>query len=428
MSKLLNKPFKAFTLYALALLVCCVPVYYWVVDYIWLEELDDHNQTIKQQIIDGFAHTHTDDEQLNSFLKIWNTIEPGTTITPVDDAHPKPDSIYTITRQISNTTGVEVERFRGLWAHITINNKLYLLTIETNVEETDETLLAIAVITFLFFVFLVVGFIIINKKIARKIWQPFRDTLEKLKVFDLTKHQTQQFEKTDIEEFEELNTELSKLIARSIEAFYQQKTFIENASHELQTPLALLKSKIDVLLQNKELTDEQWQIITGINSSLLRVTRINKNLLLLAKIENKQFNDSEPIELSAIIKESTNSLEDYITQKGLSLQININQQLIINCNHTLVEILVNNLLINAIQHNTPNGEISVALNNNILSIGNSGAATLNAENIFKRFSQSSSQTANSGLGLAIVKEVCNRYNWQITYTYNNGQHCFSVKF
>lgn len=428
MSKLLNKPFKAFTLYALTLLVCCVPVYYWVVDYIWLEELDDHNKTIKQQIIKGFEHTYTDDEQLNSFLKIWNTIEPGTTITPADIKQPKRDSIYTITRQVSDETGIENERYRGLWAHITINNTLYLLTIETNVEETDETLLAIAIITFLFFIFLVAGFIVINKKIARKIWQPFRDTLDKLKVFDLTKRQSIKFKTTDIVEFEELNTELSKLIERSSAAFNQQKIFIENASHELQTPLALLKAKIDVLLQTKELTNAQSQIITGINSSLLRVTRINKNLLLLAKIENKQFNDSEPIELAILLEESIGSLEDYIAQKGLLLKKKIDQQLTLNCNQTLVEILVNNLLINAIQHNTVSGEIGVSLNNNTLSVSNTGVATLTPENIFKRFSQTSSVTANSGLGLSIVKEVCYRYNWQITYAFYNEQHCFSVKF
>ncbi len=428
MSKLLNKPFKAFTLYALIILVCSIPVYVFVVDYIWLAELDEHNQIIKQQIEKGFEKTPIDAAEIDKLLTFYNSIGQGTKITPDNSFAKITDSIYTITRENQYADELEIDRFRGLLSYITINGKPYKVTIETNVEETDETLLAIATITILFFIFMVLGFIILNKRIAKKIWQPFRNTLEKLKVFDLTKHQAIEFEKTDIEEFEELNTELSKVIEKNIEAFNQQKIFIENASHELQTPLALLKAKIDLLLQNQELTDAQSQIITSINSSLSRVTRINKNLLLLAKIENKQFTDSQPIQLAQLIEESTESLADYINQKGFVFDKNINTQLIVNCNPILLEILINNLLINAIQHNTSSGKIGIELSNGILSIHNTGYKALNTQTIFKRFSQSSTTTANSGLGLAIAKEICNGYGWKIAYAYTNGLHYFTVTF
>lgn len=428
MSKLLNKPLKAFTLYALLILVFSIPVYFFVVDYIWLAELDEHNQIIKQQIERGLKKTTIDTSELEKLLVFWSSIEQGTKISPSAYPLKLKDSVYTITRQNKYESKVDVERFRGLLAHIFINGKPYEINIETNVEETDETLLAITIITILFFIFLVLGFIILNKRISRKIWQPFKSTLRKLKQFDLTKHQTIHFEKTDILEFTELNAELSRLIEKNITTYNQQKTFIENASHELQTPLALLKSKIDLLLQNRELSGEQAQIISVINSSLSRVTRTNKNLLLLAKIENQQFAHNQPIQLATVLAESLENLEDYIAPKALTVTKNIKQPHIINSNYTLVEVLVNNLLINAVQHSTYKGKIGIELDNGTLSIYNTGYEELNTQNIFKRFSQPSTVSTNSGLGLAIVKEICTQYGWQIDYKYSNGFHYFTITF
>ena len=318
MSKLLNKPFKAFTIYALIILACSIPVYYLVVDFIWLDELDEHNQIIKERIENSFNNAQIEESELNSLLKNWDRLQPNTTLTPSYLSVLKPDSTYTITKQNRYVEHNEIDRFRVLSAYININGKLYHLQIETNIEEADETMLAIAVVTLLFFALLVIGFILLNRRIAKQIWRPFRNTLEKLKSFDLTTQQTVSFDKTDIEEFEELNQSLQKLIAKNISVYNQQKTFIENASHELQTPLAVLKSKLDLLLQNKNLTNEQSEIINAIELPLSRVSRINKNLLLLAKIENKQFSVVENIELTEVINETLELLIDYTTAKQIT--------------------------------------------------------------------------------------------------------------
>lgn len=428
MSKLLNKPFKAFTIYALIILACSIPVYYLVVDFIWLDELDEHNQIIKERIENSFNNAQIEESELNSLLKNWDRLQPNTTLTPSYLSVLKPDSTYTITKQNRYVEHNEIDRFRVLSAYININGKLYHLQIETNIEEADETMLAIAVVTLLFFALLVIGFILLNRRIAKQIWRPFRNTLEKLKSFDLTTQQTVSFDKTDIEEFEELNQSLQKLIDKNISVYNQQKTFIENASHELQTPLAVLKSKLDLLLQNKDLTNEQSEIINAIELPLSRVSRINKNLLLLAKIENKQFSVFENIELTEVINETLELLIDYTTAKQITVDKNLPEKLALTCNKTLLEILISNLLINSIVHNAENGKINIDFSGRTLTVSNTGKIALDNKKIFERFIVSSSETANSGLGLAIVKEICNRYQWQINYTFQNNLHFFSVQF
>ncbi|MCW5909876.1 MAG: HAMP domain-containing histidine kinase [Cyclobacteriaceae bacterium] len=428
MSKLLDRPFKVFTIYALIILACSIPVYYFVVDFIWLNELDEHNLIIKKRIETGFNNIQINDDELTGLLNHWTKLQPGTTLIPANVPAAKADSTYTIRRLNEFPGHHDLDRFRGLSSFIIINGKLYHLQIETNVEESHETVLAIAMVTILFFTLLVIGFILLNKRIARKIWQPFHHTLEKLKSFDLTKRQAVRFEKTNIEEFEELNQSLQKLIDRNIFVYTQQRTFIENASHELQTPLAVLKSKMDLLLQSKDLTNEQSQILAAIELPLSRISRINKNLLLLAKLENDQFPDKENLELTAILNESLELLADYIITKQITVDKSLNEKLFITCNKTLLEILVNNLLINSIIHNTEKGNIRIDLSGRTLTVSNTGIIPLNNEKLFKRFTVLSSETTSSGLGLAIVKEICNRYQWQIDYDFENNLHSFTVIF
>ncbi|WP_286926554.1 sensor histidine kinase [Flavobacterium sp. UBA4197] len=428
MSKLLNKPFKAFTLYALLTLIGSIPVYYYVVDYIWIKELDEHNQIIKDRIDERLQTVSIEKQKMDTILKFWNIMQPGTTLVPSENNTLIRDSIYTVIRENKHGNILEKDRFRGLVAPVSIAGKHYRLTVETNVEETDETLLAIALVTFVFFSLLVIGFIVLNKKIAKGIWRPFQNTLTQLKAFDLTKHKNIQFEKSDIAEFEELNEELEKLIAKNITAYHLQKTFIENASHELQTPLAVLKSKTDLLLQNKDITSEQLLILNAINVPLSRVSRINKNLLLLAKIENQQFEDIETVNITAILDESIEMLADYITDKNIALHFQNKASVLISCNKSLLEILINNLLTNAIRHNSTNGNITITIEDGKLTFSNSGDNPLRQNTLFQRFSVSSSATTNSGLGLAIVKEICNRYHWQIVYSFEKNRHLFSVTF
>lgn len=425
MSKLLDKPFKSFSIYALIILACSIPVYYFVVDAIWLEELDEHNSIVRKRMEKGIQHTQVDEQELNKTLQIWNSLQPGTKLIAIDESKVKKDSVYTISSY--NNFEQETDRFRVLSTTIRVQGKPYQLTISTNVEEADETLIAIAIVTILFFAFLVLGFVFLNKRISRKSWKPFYHTLKQLKNFDLTKDQQIHLEKSDIEEFEELNRELSELILKNTSAFNQQKRFIENASHELQTPLAILKSKMDILLQDEQLSEVQSSTIEAINSNLSRISRINKNLLLLAKIENHQFAEETTVNVHEMLEESKDLLEDYIQNKGMQIQLRAIPYSL-TCNQTLLEVLINNLLINAIRHGNVHDTIKISLENGKLTFSNTGIRALNPDQLFVRFGISSEETTNSGLGLAISKEICDRYHWKLSYSFSEQQHEFTIRF
>ncbi|SMC34951.1 sensor histidine kinase [Chryseobacterium sp. YR221] len=427
MKPLLSKTTKPFIIYVLIILVISIPVYYFVVDTIWKGELDEHNTTIAEKTAYEFNNLKLSDEELDKSITLWNKIQPGTDIEKIPFNNLKKDRFFTIEKQKTFVSKPEIERYRCLKKVVYINNHPFLFTVETNIEESQETVAAIALVTVFFFVLIVIGLLFLNKKLSTSIWKPFRDTLDKLKTFNLNSQTKIEFDKTNITEFEELNQSLNKLIEQNISVFKTQKEFTENASHELQTPLAILKNKLDILLQSEDLTEKQYQITEEMNRALTRSSRINKNLLLLAKIENSQFDNSETIQFKDLLNQSMDVLQEHFEQKNISINKEISSDIKIRGNSGLIEVLVNNLLINAIRHTSPNGSISVKLTDMVFEVSNSGTEKLNTDLLFKRFSKLSADNHGSGLGLAIISEICKFHHWQINYKFENNSHVFSVK-
>ncbi|WP_172282881.1 sensor histidine kinase [Chryseobacterium sp. LAM-KRS1] len=428
MKPLLSKTTKPFLIYVLIVLVISIPIYYWVVDTIWKSELDEHNITIVEKTAYSFNRLKLSDSELEKSIVLWNKIQPGTDIEYVSGNDAQKDVTFTVEKKKTFSEKPEVERYRCLKKTVYINHKPFLFTVETNIEESHETIAVIAAITVFFFVLIVVGLLFLNRRLSRSIWQPFRNTLEELKTFNLNSQNTIDFTSTDITEFEELNESLKKLIEHNVSAYKTQKEFTENASHELQTPLAIIKNKLDVLLQNRDLTERQYEIIEEINRALTRSSRINQNLLLLAKIENRQFAQKENLEMSGILHQSLDMFQEYFDQKQIHIRSEITEEVYIDGNHTLAETLINNLLINMVRHTPNNGTAYVKLSEKQLVISNSGSVELEKESLFKRFSKASTDTNGSGLGLAIVKEICNHQQWTITYHFEHHHHIFSVNF
>lgn len=304
------------------------------------------------------------------------------------------------------------------------------ITLSTEAGREDRYLIIsiITGLTVLFFVLLLIGFIILNRRMSRKLWQPFYKSLEDIRHFELHRQQPIQWEQTDIQEFNDLNESLQKLIDGNIEIYRQQKEFADNASHELQTPLAIVQTKLELLLQNKSLTADQYNLIGDIQNALSRVGRINKNLLLLAKIENSQFMDQETLNMSEIVHQSISDFEGFAAEKGLTIVAEVDEDAWISGNKILVEILVNNLLTNAIRHASGSGNLTVTLGKTSFKLSNPGTNSLASNQLFKRFTQASAQAQGTGLGLALVDQIAKRYGWQVEYEFTRGNHQFKVIF
>jgi signal transduction histidine kinase len=428
MTKLLDRPLKAFAIYSLLILIISIPAYFFVVDFIWLEELDEQNWLTLEHTKRRLQNLQLKAEEIDKLDEIWGSLQPGASITPWDSTLARKDSIYEIMRPNEFDLENGMDRFRGLQSFVSINGHPYRITIETNVEEADETLFAIALVTFFFFILLLIGLIYLNKRIALSTWKPFKKILQTLQSFDLSRDEKIELPETNIYEFEELNHVLRTLVNKNISTYQQQKAFTENASHELQTPIALLKSRLDLLLQEKEVSPQISELLGGIEAPLSRLSRINKNLLLLAKVENHQYQSQERIDIKTSVENALSLFEDYFIDKRLSIKTSLDETKHINANAFLLETLIHNLLSNAVRHTPFGGNIIITVKDDNLLIANSGAEALNSQRLFKRFSTVTKERIGSGLGLAIVKEVTNKYGWCIVYRFQDDFHSFSVSF
>ncbi|WP_144280996.1 sensor histidine kinase [Chryseobacterium echinoideorum] len=426
MKPLLNKTTKPFIIYVLIILVISIPIYYLVVDAVWKHELDEHNEIVAEKTSSQINSLKLSEQKLIETIKLWNDVQPTTNIQNVKKNDNFKDSIFIVEKPHDFLDFEDIDRFRCLSKIIYLNQKPYRFNIETNIEESQETIFFISVTTVILFILIVGGLLFLNRRLSKSVWKPFRNTLDKLKTFNLNQQTKIEFSKTDVSEFDELNQSLSKLIEQNISVYKTQKEFTENASHELQTPLAILKNKLDILLQNQDLTEKQYQIAEEMNRALSRSSRINKNLLLLAKIENNQFENSE-IHLDELLNQSMEILQEHFEQKNISVKTEISTDIKVNGNIGLTEVLINNLILNAIRHTPINGSISIKLNNSVFEVSNSGTEKLNSDLLFKRFSRFSKDNNGSGLGLAIVKEICKSQNWTVDYRFENNNHIFSVK-
>jgi signal transduction histidine kinase len=423
---LLSKTTKPFIIYVLIILVISIPAYYLVVDAIWKHELDEHNDIVARKTASQINSLKLTEEKLIETIQLWNDVQPSTNIRKLEKNDNLKDSIFIVEKPHDFLHFEEIDRFRCLSKVIYLNKKPYRFNIETNIEETQETIFFISITTVFLFVLIVGGLLFLNRRLSKSVWKPFRETLDQLKTFSLNNQTKIEFSKTDVSEFDELNQSLTKLIEHNVSVYKTQKEFTENASHELQTPLAILKNKLDILLQNQDLTEKQYQIAEEMNRALSRSSRINKNLLLLAKIDNKQF-DSETFHLNEVLNQSLEILQEHFEQKNISVKTEISDNVTVNGNIGLTEVLINNLIINAIRHTSINGSISIKLNNSVFEVSNSGTEKLNSDLLFKRFSRFSKDNNGSGLGLAIVQEICKSQNWTIDYRFENNNHIFSVK-
>lgn len=234
---------------------------------------------------------------------------------------------------------------------------------------------------------------------------------------------------TRIREFRELNDAAVSMSQRGYKAYQEQKQFIENVAHELQTPLAIVRGKVELLAEREGMDEQQMQELDAICTTLGRAVRLNKSLLLLSRIENGQY-DAEAVEVSVdkLIDDSLPDLLEIYEYKQVQLVRRQGEQpFLIRCNQMLAQMLVSNLLKNALLHNLDQGVFRVITTPDSLTVENSGKASLDATKLFQRFYHGAEASKDStGLGLAIAKSIADSASLQLTYFWNEGIHAFRL--
>ncbi len=422
MRRLLNRTLLYYTIFATLILLLSTPFLYWMMEKLYTDDVDEAIMLRKKEF-----ETNNEKSLTISDITVWNRFNRDIRILPDTVVSSPKNSI--IQQIFFDALVPEWEPYRVLYTNVTIEQQHFVLMIQLNLVESEDLIKTIIqlYVCLLFVLLLVIFFI--TRFISNRIWKPFYNTLEKVKQFNIEQHSQPQFAVTKIREFEELNESLQRLIQSNLQSYASQKVFTQNAAHELQTPLAIFNSKLDLLLQDRSLTQSQSEILESLYGSASRLSRINKNLLLLAKIENKQFAEVTTFALNNLVAEVLPYFTEQAEQKSLTIQQLNQAEIVLQANQGLTEIMVNNLFLNAIRYNIDNGSIQVILRDRELVISNTSLhLSLDTESLFKRFGQSSTDAHSSGLGLAIVKEICDRYGWQVHYRFINNRHLFVIRF
>ena len=315
--------------------------------------------------------------------------------------------------------------YRQLTYEKLINNKVYKIKIMKRLPEMWHLFKGLLITVGLTAIDVIFCFYFLNRWFSRKVWAPFYGAINSLKAFDLNTHAKLVFKKSGIDEFNDLNEELSRLTERIANDYNILKEFTENASHEIQTPLAIIRSKLELLLQSELLNKDHIKNIKSSLDAVNRLSRLNKELILITRIENRQFTENSTFLLNDLIAEQLNQLEAFITPKKITLIERIYEPVLVLMNRNLVEILISNLLTNAIKYNEEGGKILIEMNKDYLVVSNSGEPLqISPEKIFERFLKDS-HSESMGLGLAIVKKICDFYDFSIEYSYLNSDRMHS---
>ena len=319
--------------------------------------------------------------------------------------------------------------YRQLEFPVMVNGKMYKADVRKSQEETEDLVQLILKITLAIVLLLLATLFIINRFVLSKLWKPFNSTLQQIKQFNVSGKNDVHLEPTNINEFTELNAAVNSMTQKAIQDYNEIKSFTENASHEIQTPLAIIRSKLELLSQGESLKEEQMNAIQSISETTNRLSKLNQSLILLTKIDNRQFRETEEVNMSLLLLQHLNNYEELFHAKDISITKNINEGVLITMNETLAEILIVNLLVNAIKHNIEKGSIAIELSKNHLSIANTGKIlNANPAIYFERFKKESASNDSMGLGLSIVKKICETYGFEISYTYKDMLHILVVSF
>lgn len=391
--------------------------FYVAVEYLIYEEVD-RRLLVEKGDFEHFIDKHGYWETSCYFVEDKITVKWGSVVEPVS---------FKDTLLLSRSSE-ELIPFRQVSFAKPMGKSFYRVSIRKSLIESNQLL---KIITIVMLVVLSAGLSLLylfQEKTARKLWAPFYQTLAKAKAFDVNKGEKLTLATQGVFEFNELNTSLNKMTDTVLRDYQSLREFTENASHEIQTPLALINSRVESLIQGTNTSDKQMAWIQDIHESTMRLSKLNQALLLLTKIENGQFHDTEIINLTPIFEKHISQMEELFEMKQIKVSVSSSEKFEIRINPLLADVLVTNLLNNAVKHNiSSGGVINFTVGTGHIQISNTGAPlTVDPKKLFERFQKQSKSASSLGLGLSIVKKICDISDLQLNYEYSSGFHSIKL--
>ena len=421
--RLLQLSLRSMLLYSLAIVIVSIPISLFSIREILNDEVDESLTLNSDAFAEHLKHFEYLDD-LETDLHVLDQLSYNIHVRPSAGGD-QPRSFQTVVR--FDSAKREQRPFRELSSTIVAKGKPYMLTVSMSLVDNDDLIRAIGLVQVVLIILLTGGLLLINRMLSKRLWKPFYNTISQLKAYELDKNEAFKTVASNIIEFDDLSKAIAHLTDRNRKIYLQQKEFIENASHELQTPLAVFQSKLDILMQNPALSESSAETISALEATAQRMSRLNKNLLLLSKIDNEQFVQKETTDLTAIVDEIISRVLPVTDANEIQIVVQA-ERTSLRCNGALMEVLLTNLIQNTVRNTRVRGRIQVALNPDRLEILNTGSAPLDADTIFQRFKKHTAHPESTGLGLAIVKKICDLSGYRLSYSFQQGNHRFSVAF
>lgn len=385
-------------------------------------------------VIENTITSETDEQLLNISQKAVQELKSGSAVSfspfvdiiPVNQANDKNEFKDVLIKSNEEDDG---EPFRQLTTFVNVNGKNYKIIVRISLIEKEDMLYSIVLVVSSTFLLFILILYFTNKIISKKILKDFYDTLNKIENFSLKNDVQLQLTNSKIEEFEQLNKSLLFLAAKAKSEYCSLKEFSEETNHEIQTPISVIKSKLELLLQSNDLSEDNLSLLDTSLKNFSKLERINKSLLLLNKLEHKDLFETTIINLAEELDNVTATYNDFIVSKKIALSRSLKNDIEIKANRQLINILLSNIFSNAIKHNVNSGKINIELKNNELIISNTGQVPKgNTEKFFERFYKESTSTESVGLGLTIAKKICDLYRIDIRNNFSDNLHSVILTF
>ena len=331
-------------------------------------------------------------------------------------------------RTIPSSEAHEHEDFREISFTLPAGDQWLLFRVSKSLEGMRNMNRSIISISLLTIVLILLVSLLINRWLIRRLWQPFYDTLTGIKKYRLGEKKNPEFARSRIDEFNLLNNTLDQFIGNAEKEYNLLREFTENASHELQTPLAVVRSKLDTLIQDEHLSEAQSQAAQAAYEAIQKMARLNQSLLLLSKIENKQFSETRPVDLKKAIEDKMADWQELWQARSLVVHAELKPRSVI-MNPQLTDILLNNLFSNATRHTPEGGSVWIQLKDKSFIMSNTASGgSLDSGKLFQRFSKGGQATDQYGLGLSIIRQITDVTGIEVGYHFTNGLHIFTISF